>query len=185
MDEVSYYDEYNSLETDPYGRLLNLKQELIQCKNEMDVYASKYKNYNLIRETDEYTKAFEEVDIYKSKLDAIINYKDLFNENNENTENFDLKSNYERYKDISENLISQIKSNENDILTNQNNDNNYNIKYELFANSDAEIDNISKTIDELEELVTKTENDIGDWANVNILKFYFFSLEIMKVSVTL
>ena len=87
---------------------------------------------------------FEELDLYKTKIDAFLNYE-LFNQNDEDMNNSqeeershnssvsvtkkEFPSLFDKYNRITENLLSQIKLKENDVLSNNFSD--FNVKYEI------------------------------------------------------
>lgn len=168
---------------------MNLKSEMIQTKEKIDEYADKFKNNEFIKETYNLSKVMEELEIYKSKIDAFINY-DIYNNihnpdfleaediadksvsNNsvskDNIKNF--SSNFEKYNRITENLLSIIKASENDVINGQEK---FSFSYEIFANPEKEIDNLTERINEMEDLINNLERTIGNWAIVIILIFYF------------
>ncbi len=172
--------EYKERQTDPYQRILNLKSELIKTKEQIDEHAEKFKDNVYITETDNITKILEELDLYKTKIDAFINY-DVFNkidsETDENSADSskekseflkkDFYSNFEKYNRITENLLSQIKQTEHDMIHKNTQD--LNIKYEIFSNPEFQMENLQNRISELEELMSNLEKTIGNWNLVNNL----------------
>jgi hypothetical protein len=142
------------------------------------------------------SSVLEELDLYKTKIDAFLNY-DLFNKSSkleESDEEGSQKSNsannsvvmknefnslFEKYNRISDNLISQIKSAENGIINNQSE--NFNVKYEIVANPDLTIEHLTNKIAELEDKINYLEKAIGNWGIV--IKFNF-SIITVKVYVS-
>jgi hypothetical protein len=182
LDSFTTVYEYRQRETDPYLRILNLKEELITAKKQIDEYAERFKDNTFIKETDNLSLVLEELDLYKTKIDAFLNY-DLFNKSSkmvESDEEGSQKSNsannsaimknefnslFEKYNRISDNLISQIKSAENGIINNQSE--NFHIKYEIVANPDLTIEHLTNKIAELEDKINYLEKAIGNWSIVN------------------
>jgi len=160
---------------------MNLKSEFIQTKDKIDDYADKFKNNEFIKETYNLGKVMEDLEIYKSKVDAFINY-DIFNNmhnpnflesegdldksnscnsSKENIKNF--SSNFEKYNRITENLLNIIKASQNDVI---NGHENFDFTYEIMANPEKEIDNLNERISEMEDLINNLERKIGNWAIV-------------------
>jgi len=160
---------------------MNLKSEFIQTKDKIDDYADKFKNNEFIKETYNLGKVMEDLEIYKSKVDAFINY-DIFNNmhnpnflesegdldksnscnsSKENIKNF--SSNFEKYNRITENLLNIIKASQNDVI---NGHENFDFTYEIMANPEKEIDNLTERISEMEDLINNLERKIGNWAIV-------------------
>lgn len=159
---------------------------MIQTKEKIDEYADKFKNNEFIKETYNLGKVMDELEIYKSKVDAFINF-DIFN-NIHNPEflesegdldksnsinsskdniNKTFTSNFEKYNRITENLLNIIKSSQNDVINGQDK---YAFTYEILANPEKEIDNLSERINEMEDLINTLERTIGNWAIVIIKK---------------
>lgn len=128
------------------------------------------------------------MELYKTKIDAFINF-DLYNNRNnpnyleddesnqsnsnsassiDNIKNF--SSNFEKYNRITENLLNIIKNAENDSI---NGEPKHSIIYEVFSNPDKELDNLGERISELDEVLNNVERVIGNWSIVNNIKFYF------------
>jgi hypothetical protein len=171
-------------ETDPYQRILNIKQELISTKEKIDEHAEKFKDNIYIKETDNLSKVLEELDLYKTKIDAFVNY-DMFNkigmtntteegseksdsgnENNSIIVKNEFFSVFDKYNRITENLISQIKLTENDLINKNWQD--LNVKYEIYANPEMQMENLLNRITELEDMITNLERTIGNWSLVNL-----------------
>ena len=87
LENLSGEYEYKQRETDPYQRILTLKEELLTVKDQIDEYVEKFKDNKFLRETDNFDNVLEELDLYKTKIDAFINY-DVFN-NLDNLKNAD------------------------------------------------------------------------------------------------
>jgi hypothetical protein len=173
LENLSGEYEYKQRETDPYQRILTLKEELLTVKDQIDEYVEKFKDNKFLRETDNFDNVLEELDLYKTKIDAFINY-DVFNnlDNLKNADEDDSASSnsstknefyslFEKYNRITENLISQIKLSENDVINQNSRD--INIKYEIYANPEMQMENLLNRITELEDLVTNLERTIGNW----------------------
>ena len=106
-------------------------------------------------------KVLEELEIYKSKIDAFVDYN-LFNNpgmSDDNSEghssNGSLEVNkseftsiFEKYNRITDNLISIIKQYENDVLNN--NVSNVNIKYEICSNPQIQMESLIERVGELD-----------------------------------
>lgn len=126
----------------------------------------------------------EELDLYKTKIDAFIDY-DIFNNinnpnyfENEEVSNDDsvssnsvkkFSSNFEKYNRMTENLLNIIKTSENDVIQDLGK---YDFTYEIFANPEKEVDNLTGRINELEDQINNLERTIGNWAIVNIFNLF-------------
>lgn len=127
--EVKLTGKYISQHSDPYERLTALKHELADCKKDIDEYAELFKNNDFINNKNNFSELHEEINLYKAKVDAFIDYN-IFNslkannsviseksENKEdnsvdikNEENKKYTSNYDKNNIIINSLISQIKN---------------------------------------------------------------------------
>ncbi len=163
---------------------MNLKSELIQVGQNIDEYAEKFKNNEFIKETYNLGKVMEELEVYKSKIDAFVNYDiynnihnpdflesednyDKFSSQNSNISKDEIKnfsSNFDKYNRITENLLSIIKSSENDVIKGEEK---FSFSYEIFANPEKEIDNLTERINEMEDQINNLERTVGNWAIVN------------------
>jgi hypothetical protein len=184
-EDISFYTEYKEKETDPFQRIINLKKELIETKLKIDEYAERFNDNSFIKQTDNLNTVVEELDMYKSKIDAFINY-DIFNHLYDDEEkSFDSNDNnsknntetrtqfyslFDKYNRLTENLLSQIKGSENDVINNNYGD--MNIKYEIIANPEMQIDTLINRLNELEDLINNLERAIGSW-HIVIILFYF------------
>lgn len=201
MEKYTFESEYIPGKTDPYQRILNLKAELIDTKQMVDDWVKKFKDNEFIKETYNIGKLMDELELYKAKVDAFINY-DIFNNMhnpdfiesdnesipsaNNSASDFKsankFKSNFEKYNRIVENLLGLIKSSENDVI---NNKGEYSFSYEIFANPENEIDNLTGRINEIEDLINNLERTIGNWAIVLILiilsLYFFFYLNFCEI----
>jgi hypothetical protein len=161
--------EYREGTSDPYQRILNLKYELIDCKSKIDSHAKKFNENEFLKQGSDIGKVLEELDLYKSKIDAFIDYN-LFNKTNNDDsqadDRKDFQSIFDKYNRLTENLITQVKQNEKDILNDK--FNNFNIKYEICANPQLQMESLIERVDELEEMMNNLENNIGNW-NIVIL----------------
>ncbi len=188
MKEISFVPEYQQRETDPYQRILNLKKELIETKIKIDEYAQRFHDNQFIKQTENLNKVIEELDLYKTKIDAFINY-DIFNHlfddesdlsydsDKSTTPKVEYQSLFDKYNRLTENLLSQIKLNENDIINNNFGD--LNVKYEIFANPEMHINTLINRLNELEGLINDLEKNIGNWHIVLII-ILLFSIITMK-----
>ncbi len=165
---------------------MNLKSEMIQTKEIIDDYADKFKSNEFIKETYNLGKVMDELEMYKSKVDAFINY-DIFNNihnpdflesegeldksttsNNSSKDNIKtFTSNFDKYNRITENLLSIIKASQNDVINGQDK---YAFTYEILANPEKEIDNLTERINETEDIINNLERTIGNWSIVIIRK---------------
>jgi len=159
----------------------------MQTKEKIDDYAEKFKNNNFIKESYNLGKVMEELEIYKSKVDAFVNFELFNNIHNpdylENEESLDkstsnnssrdniknFSSNFEKYTRLTENLLSVIKASENDVINGQEK---YDFTYEIFANPEKEIDNLTERINVMEDLINNLERVVGNWAIVNHYKYH-------------
>jgi hypothetical protein len=180
LDEISY-DEYNK-DNDPYNRICNLKYELIDCKTKIDEYADKFNDNSFIKECNNISNVLEELEVYKRKIDAFVDYKIFNNEESDNEDNIPSKNEFnsifDKYNMITDNLISQIKHSQNDVLTN--NTNTMNIKYEILANPEMQMESLIERISELEVILSDLEKNIGTWDIVSI-----FNISILKMRIYL
>jgi hypothetical protein len=188
LKEISFVPEYQQRETDPYQRILNLKKELIETKIKIDEYAQRFHDNQFIKQTENLNKVIEELDLYKTKIDAFINY-DIFNHlfddesdlsydsDKSTTPKVEYQSLFDKYNRLTENLLSQIKLNENDIINNNFGD--LNVKYEIFANPEMHINTLINRLNELEGLINDLEKNIGNWHIVLII-ILLFSIITMK-----
>lgn len=114
------------------------------------------------------------MDLYKKKIDAFINY-DIYNNLNEDDSSEKSPNNsiskvafnslFDKYNRLTENLLSQIKISENDILKNNSGD--LNISYEIYANPEMQLETLNSRLNELEDMVNSLERSIGSWGSVN------------------
>ena len=166
--EILSYDAEYSKETDPYQRICNLKYELIDCKTRIDEYANKFHDNSFIKDSDNVGKILEELEVYKRKIDAFVDYR-IFNDGGSDDEDrsvdapskSEFSSIFDKYAMITENLISQIKHSQNDVLSG--NTNNLNIKYEILANPEMQMESLVERIGELEVALSALEKNIGTW----------------------
>lgn len=144
--QISFSRKYVPGVSDPIERLLSLKHELSDCKNEIDEFTEIFKGNQFIN-SNNFSDVHNEINLYKSKLDAFIDY-DVFNSlksgqdksilsesghsgsNNENNESNDNKSinsdvnnekfisNYEKNTILMNSLKSYIKFLEEDFKEN-------------------------------------------------------------------
>ena len=194
INEVTTESEYISGETDPYQRIINIKQELLEVREKIDEEANKFKSNPLLNETQNYNKVLEELDQYKIKIDSFINYT-VFNNtlatsaNNRQSGNSHAgKEEYtsicEKYNRIAENLVSQIKLSQNDIINNNVSD--LNINYEIVSNPEIIMENLTNRVNELEDMVSNLEQSIGNWNMVIFtLSYYFQYSHNESISITL
>jgi hypothetical protein len=173
-EEFSYDTEYKEKSTDPFQRIKNLKYELIACKSKIDDYAEKFNDNEYFKQNQNINKVLEELEIYKSKIDAFVDYN-LFNNPGISDDNSEDHSNngsmvvnkseftsiFEKYNRITDNLISIIKQYENDILNN--NVANVNIKYEICSNPQIQMESLIERVGELEEKLSTLEKNLGNW----------------------
>lgn len=143
---VSFSRAYKPGVSDPIERLLSLKHELTDCKNEIDEYTEIFKKNQFIN-TNNFADIHKEINLYKAKLDAFIDY-DVYNSlksgndksinsesgqsgsNNDNNDSIDNKSinseanaekyisNYDKNTILMNSLKSYIKSLEEDFKEN-------------------------------------------------------------------
>ena len=209
-------EKYIPKESDPYQRMLQLKNELLQNKNDIDETISKYNDLSSqidISDINNYSLLYSNLINYKNKIDSFLNYdivKKIQNEKgyesdsdseeddddeqkkmekakqnklkneenqknilkkreeNENLlkqiednkdilfkENENIKSIYENYNNLSNNLISK--------LNNINSDLNLYMKYKVCSNPDYTLTTLKSKIIEVENQISKIENIIGDY----------------------
>ena len=70
---------------------------------------------------------------------------------------------------MTENLLNIIKTSENDVIQDLGK---YDFTYEIFANPEKEVDNLTGRINELEDQINNLERTIGNWAIVNIFNLF-------------
>ncbi len=178
IEEITTESEYISGDTEPFQRIINLKHELIEIKQKIDEDAGKFKNNKILQETENYNKVLEELDLYKSKIDSFINYN-VFNNTTGDGSSSDVSKDSgvkkeftslcEKYNRIAENLISQIKLSQNDIINNNVSD--LNIQYEVVSNPEIIMENLTNRVNELEDMISNLERSIGNWNIVILLTF--------------
>ena len=167
-------EEYIPKKTDPYKRILELKNKLIKNKYLIDNIINKYNDTSIIQNNINYSELLSNLNSNKKKLDAFINY-DLFNkrkdseeeEEEEEEEKKENKNNntekyysiYDKYDRLSDNLLSKIKDIENNIL----NDKNKEIEYKIECNPSNNLNSLSKKLNELEFLISNLEKKVGNW----------------------
>ena len=165
-------EEYIPKKTDPYKRILELKNKLIKNKYLIDNMINKYNDTSIIKNNINYSELLSNLNSNKKKLDAFINY-DLFNKRNdseeeeEEEEKKENKNNntekyysiYDKYDRLSDNLLSKIKDIENNIL----NDKNKEIEYKIECNPSNNLNSLSKKLNELEFLISNLEKKVGNW----------------------
>ena len=191
INSIDYYTEetYLQKKTDPYKRILELKNDLINNKNEIDNSIKKFNNLSFIANTNNYSLLFNNSNSIKNKVDAFINYNyfnsldeiesdseekdDLSSENsgNEGEEKEKKKeekkpkekvySIFGKYTRISENLLNKLKNINNDILNNE--IKNQQIIYKLNSNPDNQLIILNNKLNELGNLITNLEKTIGNW----------------------
>ena len=191
INSIDYYTEetYLQKKTDPYKRILELKNDLINNKNEIDDSIKKFNNLSFITNTNNYSLLFNNSNSIKNKVDAFINYNyfnsldeiesdseekdDLSSENSENEEEEKEKKKEEKktkekvysifgkYTRISENLLNKLKNINNDILNNE--IKNQEIIYKINSNPDNQLIILDNKLKELENLITNLEKTIGNW----------------------
>ena len=209
-------EKYVPKESDPYMRMLHLKKELLQNKNDIDETISKYNDISSqidISDINNYSLLYSNLLNYKNKIDSFLNYdiikkiqnqkgyesdsdsdeddddeqkklekvkqnklkneenqKNILKKREENEqllkqiednkdivfkENENIKSAYENYNNLSNNLISK--------LNNINSDLNLYMKYKVCSNPDYTLTTLKSKIIEVENQISKIENIIGDY----------------------
>lgn len=136
----------------------------------MNDYVGRFKDNTFLNETENLNKVLEELDLYKTKIDAFINY-DYFNESTSANDSMDNSKGeiqkkefynmFEKYDKITEHLISQIKLKQNDVINNKFDD--FNIKYEIVANPEMEMETLLNRMTELEDMLSSLERSVGNW----------------------
>jgi hypothetical protein len=171
--ELNFDTEYKEGISDPYQRILNLKYELIDCKTKIDIHASRFSDNQFIKEGEDIGNVLAELDLYKSKIDAFIDYgiyakttDDSGNASDDSISSTNFQSIFEKYTRLTENLITQVKQHEVGVLNNKGG--NFNIKYEICANPQLQMESLIERVGELEEMMNNLENNIGIWDIVNV-----------------
>ena len=186
--EYTTEDSYSPKTTDPYKRILELKNDLINNKNEIDNSIKIFNNISFINDTNNYSMLFNNTNSVKNKVDAFINYNyfnalneiesdsedkvELSSENSENEEEDKKKkvekkkpekvySIFEKYNRISENLLNKLKNINNDFLNNEKNT--PEIIYKLNCNPDNQLYILDTKLKEIENSITKIEKTLGNW----------------------
>lgn len=117
--------------------LMKEKEEKLRKKLEEEIREKREERKQKNSENEERRKKDEE------------NPKEFFRENEE------LNSLYERYDRLSQNLLSKLKTIENDTSLN--------IKYKICTNPQSKLDILSSKLVDLDYLVSKIEKTIGNW----------------------
>lgn len=182
-------DEYIPKKTNLYKIMLKLKTNLIEVKNEIDYSAKCYNDLSPIiseLDTSPYSyNAINQIVTSKKTVDAFINYNLLNSkdeedkddteanqyslnnklsnktDNNTTTQDKIVYSSYERYNRLSNNLLSQVKQLENDLINGE--EEKAKIEYAVIMKKVSKIAEINKTIAELEDRITYMEKSIGEW----------------------
>lgn len=183
---VKIVGEYKEKRTDPFERLVALKHELSECKKEIDEYAEIFKGNEFVHQKNDFSHLHEEISLYKSKVDAFIDYniynslkeeqeKDEKEEGSVNTDNNTQKflSNYEKNNVLMSSIISQIKALDEDMVNNIISGKNeksegviQTVNYEIVAAPESDINEISSKITDLESDINKLSKLIGEWSMV-------------------
>mmetsp|Transcript_19567 Transcript_19567/g.20358 ORF Transcript_19567/g.20358 Transcript_19567/m.20358 type:complete len:412 (+) Transcript_19567:12-1247(+) len=187
QDLVNIDGKYFSKKSDPFERLLALKHELADCKKDIDDYADIFKENSFISNRDNFSALHEEINLYKAKVDAFIDYNvfnSLKNEQStgEGEEAQKFTSNYDKNSVLISSIISQIKSMEDemksDILGEEEGgkegkdgkkegakSGDYKtVSYEVLATPENQINLISTKISSLESDISKLHKIVGDWS---------------------
>lgn len=124
---LAYDNSYKQFETDPLERISNIKNEIVSLKKAIDDYAEqvtqtliKFSNNEFVKEGDNLPQVFQDLEVYKSKIDAFVNYELLADQTDNDSEKSDNESEksakkqefhslFEKYHRMTENLISQVK----------------------------------------------------------------------------
>lgn len=122
--QISFSRKYVPGVSDPIERLLSLKHELSDCKNEIDEFTEIFKGNQFIN-SNNFSDVHNEINLYKSKLDAFIDY-DVFNS---------LKSGQDK---------SILSESGHSGSNNENNESNYNKSINSDVNTEKFISNYEK-----------------------------------------
>ena len=208
--EFSADSTYVPKTSDPYKRLIQLKNELLSTKKEIDEDVKNYNNISYLLDiNNNYSNLYKNIQQCKNKIDSLVDYNlistineyDSDSDNEEKTEvdnskssqnklkmqtitrkreenekklkkqeeenditfqeDLNLNSTYEKYSRISDHLLTKLKLLENDV--------NSVTKYTICGNTENKLNFLSNKIIELELLISKIENVIGNY-DFNFIK---------------
>ena len=179
-DKLEISGRYFSKQTDPFQRLIALKHELGECKKEIDEYAEAFKGNEFVLSKEDFSKVYDEINTYKSKVDAFIDYniynglkKNESDSEVENTNN-ESSSLFEKNNILISSLITNIKNIDEEIKNNilngskaNSNEGIKSVSYEVVALQENQLNLISSKISELESGVNMLEKILGDWSLVS------------------
>lgn len=180
------HNEYSSRMVDPLARLMGLRHELAECKKEIDLYVDNYNDNSYLINSQNISNIYDDIKLYKTKLDSFVNYKvfedrnsyeDLnCNDNNKannnlshsksSTNNNNYNSLSKRNDILANDLLSKIKIMEEQMLTSK--DNKDSIEYQIIASPEEEIETLETKLNELDSEISNLENTIGEWSLVRI-----------------
>ena len=185
-------EEYVPKSTDVFKRLLQLKEELMATKKEIDNAADKYNDNTMLKDVNAYSQMMDCFYNNKHTIDAFINY-DIYNareqsisdSEDEDTDNpkptstdvnepsssattaaaTPVYSLYERYERLTENLLTRIKHFERDITSASTATQQQQplVKYNIHSTPNSTSDAMSTRLTQLEAQLTQMEKHIGNW----------------------
>ena len=178
---VCFENEYKSRETDPCSRLLSLKTELNDCIKEIDDFVDVFKTNNFILAKENLPKVYEDIKLYKTKIDSFIDYN-IFN-NKESTDRShsneindsqssanpkQLTSLNEHNDILTKGLIAKLKIIEDEFTNNNNKNNLESVQYQILASPENEIQTLGCRLNSLDTEISNLERSIGDWSLVSL-----------------
>ena len=175
--EITFENKYICRETDPLLRINGIKSELTDCIKEIDLFVDLFKTNNFIVSKENLPKVYEDIKLYKSKLDSFLNYKvfeskqkndesgSIHNESNISLSEVKLKSLNESNDILTKNLIEKVKIIEENMQTSK--DDSMTVQYKIYASPEFELETLSGKLNNLDLELTNLERIIGDWSLVS------------------
>lgn len=178
--EIEYETEYKSRETNPINRMNSLKVDLIECEKEINSFVECFKSNSFILNKENIVDVYEEIKLYKSKLDSFIDYKVFSNKDESDQENSKNSiKNEKNFKSLNEynsiltnNIISRVKMIEEEIQNTGKS--NSCVQYELLVSPEFEIETLTERLTNIDMEITQLERTIGDWSLVSNIKYNIY-----------
>ena len=147
---------------DPYTKIKQLEKELQVTSKEVKEYIDYYKDNLLLKEAENFNKVIKDLDVYKGKLDALMNSDAYKKSKGDNVDiKKEIKENLDKYTKSTTFLMNQISKQKKDIQSG--NIDGLNINYELMMEFDEDPNKIEMNFKEIEDKISLIEKEIGEW----------------------